>query len=207
MNTCLSWEANSHSHTQVVPCFLDTEVALPHSQYPIIGTYHQPNHAIHIYTLIWTLLNSKQLNWFKYKKIRERKCKGNGFHLTSDITDNKYSSALHRTFYFILFHFIYFIYVGSILRTAGCISQSNKQEGQITCHSYSNSKCWSCRKLLLGESRKCWLWLRSVVWFCKATRESLCWTFGNNRHLGEQRRSKIYKMWALLLIVVPGKRG
>jgi len=47
--------------------------------------------------------------------------------------------------------------------------------------------------------------LRSVVWFCKATRESLCWTFVNDRHLGEQRRSKIYKLWALLLIIVPGK--
>jgi len=43
-------------------------------------------------------------------------------------------------FYSVSFHFIYFVYVGSILKTAGCISQSNKQEGQITYHSHSNSK-------------------------------------------------------------------
>ena len=43
-------------------------------------------------------------------------------------------------FYFISFHFLYFIYVGSILRKGGCISQSNKQEVQITYHSHSNSK-------------------------------------------------------------------
>jgi len=30
-------------------------------------------------------------------------------------------------FYSVPFHFIYFMYVGSILRTAGCISQLNKQ--------------------------------------------------------------------------------
>jgi hypothetical protein len=35
---------------------------------------------------------------------------------------------------------MYFIYDDSILRMAGCISQSNKQEGQITCLSHSNSK-------------------------------------------------------------------
>ena len=115
---------------------------------------------------------------------------------------------------FILLHFIYFIYVRSTLRTAGCISQLNKQEVQITCHSHSNSRSpvthiatansWSCRKLLLGECRKCWLWLRRVVWFCKATRERLWWAFSNDRHQRHQRRSKIHKMWALLLIIVSG---
>ena len=45
-------------------------------------------------------------------------------------------------FYFILFHFILCIsYMLLALQgTAGYISQSNKQEGQITCHSHSNSK-------------------------------------------------------------------
>ena len=38
---------------------------------------------------------------------------------------------------------------------AGYISQSNKQEGQITYHSNSNSKVVELQKLLLCESRKC----------------------------------------------------
>jgi len=29
----------------------------------------------------------------------------------------------------------------------------------------------SCKKLLLYERRKCWLWLRSVVRFCRETGE------------------------------------
>jgi hypothetical protein len=55
-------------------------------------------------------------------------------------------------FYFIWFHFIfnYLNYADSIVGMAGYISQSNKQESQITCHSNSNSKvvetaencCW-----------------------------------------------------------------
>jgi hypothetical protein len=43
-------------------------------------------------------------------------------------------------FYSISFHFIYFICVGSVIGMAGCISQLNKQELQITYHSHSNSK-------------------------------------------------------------------
>ena len=51
-------------------------------------------------------------------------------------------SALYRIFYFVLFLFKCnnFIYANSRAGTAGCISQSNKQEGQITYHSHSNSK-------------------------------------------------------------------
>ena len=46
----------------------------------------------------------------------------------------------------------------AMLGTAGCICQSKKQEGQITCHSYSNSKPVEIAvKLLLGEYRKCGL--------------------------------------------------
>ena len=36
--------------------------------------------------------------------------------------------------------------VGSILRTAGCISQLNKQEVQITYHSHSNCKYLKLQK-------------------------------------------------------------
>jgi len=43
-------------------------------------------------------------------------------------------------FYSNSFNFIYFMYVVSILRTAGCTSQLNEQEVQITYHSHSNSK-------------------------------------------------------------------
>jgi len=49
-----------------------------------------------------------------------------------------------RTEYFILFCSIlilnYLSYADSSVGTAGYISQSNKQEGQITYHSHSNSK-------------------------------------------------------------------
>jgi len=137
---------------------------------------------------------------FKLKSLRFRRTKGPALRPMCLVENT--------LFYSISFHFIYFIYVGSILRTAGCISQFNKREGQITYHSHSNSK-----QLKLQKTVARWMQemptvaYRSVVWFCKATRESLCWTFGNDRHLGEGRRSKIYKMWALLLIIVPGKRG
>ena len=49
-----------------------------------------------------------------------------------------------RTEYFILFCSIlilnYLSYANSSVGTAGYISQSNKQEGQITFHTHSNSK-------------------------------------------------------------------
>jgi len=49
-----------------------------------------------------------------------------------------------RTEYFILFCSIFILnylsYVDSSVGTAGYISQSNKQEGQINYHSHSNSK-------------------------------------------------------------------
>jgi len=48
--------------------------------------------------------------------------------------------------YSIPYHYIYFMYVGCISRTAGFISQLNKQEGQITYHSHSNSKLLKVQK-------------------------------------------------------------
>jgi len=60
------------------------------------------------------------------------------------------SSAPYRIFYFVLFHFIfnYIIYPDSSVGTAVYISQSNKQEGQITCHSHSNNK-------VIGSAENC----------------------------------------------------
>jgi len=54
------------------------------------------------------------------------------------------SCAPYRKFYFILFHFVLYTCISykllALQGTAGYISQSNKQEGQITYQSHSNSK-------------------------------------------------------------------
>ena len=133
-----------------------------------------------------------------------------GFLVVKEVRGQvSFSCVVPCTEHFILFYFI--SYISNMLvefygRLGASPSRTNRKARSPTIH-IATINSWSYRKLLLGESRKCWLWLRSVVWFCKATRESLCWAFGNDRHLGERRRSNIYNMWALLLIVVSGKRG
>jgi len=53
-----------------------------------------------------------------------------------------FTSVVPHRKYFILFHFIfnYLSYADSLVGKAGYISQSNKQEGQITYHSQGNRK-------------------------------------------------------------------
>ena len=99
--------------------------------------------------------------------------------------------------YFILFYIVSFYIFHKCyyyLRTAGFVSHLNKQKSRSPIIQIATANMWTCRKLLLGECRKCWLLLRSLVWFVKTNRERLCWNFGNHRHLWGQRRSKIYKM-------------
>jgi len=62
------------------------------------------------------------------------------------------NTVVLRTEYFILFcstlFWNYLSYADSSVGTAGYISQSNKQEGQITFHSHSNSK-------VVGSAENC----------------------------------------------------
>ena len=91
--------------------------------------------------------------------------------------------------------------------TAGYISQSNKQEGQITYHSHSNRKLvelqktvarWKQEMLTLAEKRGV-ARLSDVTEF---------WLNLRQRQMrGECKESEIYEMWALLLMILPGKRG
>jgi len=53
-------------------------------------------------------------------------------------------------FYFIPFHFIYFIYVASIARNGWVHLPVEQKEGQITCHSHSNSKPVEFQKTVAG---------------------------------------------------------
>ena len=90
---------------------------------------------------------------------------------------------------------------------AGHISQSNKQEGQITYHSHSNSKLvelqktvarWTQEMLTLAEKRV-------VAWLSVVTES---WLNLRQRQMhGECKENEIYKMWALLLVILPGKRA
>ena len=90
---------------------------------------------------------------------------------------------MYRTLYFLLYHFI--LYISCMLavlegRLGASRSWTNRKSRSPIIH-IGTANSWSCRKLLLGECRKCWLWLRSVVWFWEATRESLGWNFVNDR--------------------------
>jgi len=70
------------------------------------------------------------------------------------------SSVVLRTEYFILFCSILFLnylsYADSSVGTAGYISQSKKQEGQITYHSHSNSK-------VIGTAEKFAGWIQETL--------------------------------------------
>ena len=89
---------------------------------------------------------------------------------------------------------------------AGYIFQPNKQEGQITCHSHSNSKLVELQKVLLGEtenadlSGEAWCsWIkRGHIVLTEISTATDAW--------GRQRESEIYKRCILQIVLLSGKR-
>jgi hypothetical protein len=93
----------------------------------------------------------------------------------------------------------------ALLGMAGYVPQWNKHESQITYHSHSDSKP------VETAENCCWVNIRNVdlsweVW-CGLVKQQYIVFFEPLGQTNEEwRMSKIYKMWGLLLIIMPGKR-
>jgi len=104
----------------------------------------------------------------------------------------------------ILFHTLHTYWL-QLHGAAGYISQSNKQERQITYHSQSNSKLVELQKLLLGETGNADF--RGESW-CTWTKRghAVLIEFSTTTDAWEnQRESEIYKMCILQIMLLSDK--